>query len=443
MSLANLRREERKANLVPLTLAVGVLTSVLSLGRILIVNRDALSTLLWAEDGLFPLCVNKATLLSCWVDPFAGYLLTGPRLVAGLVAFWPMDQWPLWTNVIAAVIVGALSSWIFFIVKRNGISTALALLLSSIPVLIPIVGLEVVNSIGSMYLLLLYACSILLVLGGVRLRTWSISLLLMFTALTIPTAVLLLPVIALLAYRKRIERRTAITGSVALAAGLLAQTIVILQARSERVSGITWTNVPQWIDVVPNALLTTWPGMSSTGAFVFDRFPVPPFPYTGLAVLAVVLALSWRGWRSQTAVGESAALLIWLGIGFSLIPILLPSVSGTPGNRYFVPLVLFWCAATVIWLSARVATWPAWVPWAVLVSTLVVWWPMYPASQFRHQADPPWTSEIEQLSVACSVGGPDTPIELTFSPAWPHSDTELQEPTTNLATCSQLSGVLP
>ena len=41
--------------------------------------------MLWAEDGLFTLCNQKADFVSCVVDSLAGYLLVTPRLLAGIV----------------------------------------------------------------------------------------------------------------------------------------------------------------------------------------------------------------------------------------------------------------------------------------------------------------------------------------------------------------------
>ena len=58
---------------------VGLAAAIISLARIVLVNHSALSDLLWAEDGLFPLCVRKVGFFQCLTDPFAGYALGVPR----------------------------------------------------------------------------------------------------------------------------------------------------------------------------------------------------------------------------------------------------------------------------------------------------------------------------------------------------------------------------
>lgn len=80
---------------------VGLVALGVSLLRLWLGNHEALTQVLWAEDGLFPLCIEKAGFLKCLVDPFAGYLLLLPRLLAGVVRFfrsrsgrWSPIFWP-------------------------------------------------------------------------------------------------------------------------------------------------------------------------------------------------------------------------------------------------------------------------------------------------------------------------------------------------------------
>ena len=48
--------------------AAGVLAGVLSVLRVMAENSSALSTLVWAEDGLFPLCSRVHGPLACLVS---------------------------------------------------------------------------------------------------------------------------------------------------------------------------------------------------------------------------------------------------------------------------------------------------------------------------------------------------------------------------------------
>ena len=91
---------------MPLFVLVALAGAVISVSRILVTNSAALSELVWAEDGLFPLCINSYGYFSCLIDPFAGYLLFLSRTLALPVSFFPLSNWPLVTNLVAAIAIG-------------------------------------------------------------------------------------------------------------------------------------------------------------------------------------------------------------------------------------------------------------------------------------------------------------------------------------------------
>src|SRR6056297_3030602 len=96
------QRRDLWIGFVVLALA-GALTS---LGRLWLVNRAAPGENLCAEDGLFALCIDKADFFTCLSDPFAGYLLFVPRVLAWPVSVLPWEAWALGANVIAAALGG-------------------------------------------------------------------------------------------------------------------------------------------------------------------------------------------------------------------------------------------------------------------------------------------------------------------------------------------------
>ena len=147
---------------------VGIAVGLISLGRLWLGNHDALLDVVWAEDGVFPLCIVKAGFPSCVVDPFAGYLLVLPRLLAGVVVLFPAASWGLVTNLLAALVVGIVGALAFTIARRAGMASTAALGIGLIPVALPIVGLEAINALGSTYMLLLYLLVIVLALPGRR-----------------------------------------------------------------------------------------------------------------------------------------------------------------------------------------------------------------------------------------------------------------------------------
>lgn len=414
------------------SVAVGVLAGLTAVARIIIVNRDAFESLLWAEDGLFPICIYKAGFWACTLDPFAGYLVGAPRFLAAAVAPWPIALWPLVTNVLAAIVAGLICAWVFFMTVRVGLAPAFALLLALIPIATPIVGLEAVNVTASMYLLLLYGVSVVLATADSRVGAWPLAIILFITAITMPTAVLLIPVIVFIARRGRLAVRTAVLGIAGLVVGLLVQAAVIIAGSGERRMGLSGATFVDWVQALPSSLLTLWPGLGDQGAFLFDRFPITPFAFTGWVVLIGGLWAAIAGLRSSRVSHQASGMLMLLGLGFSAIP----ALTGVPGNRYFVPVVTLWAAAGVVWLADRAVGWHRWVPWAVIAFVAVLWWPMFPASQFRHASDPSWPAQLEAASTACASGDASTRVTLVPTPQWPDGVTRLREPSTMVIDCA-------
>ena len=121
-----------------LHLLVGVVASAISLGRLYSADQELLAELVWAEDGLFPLCVANHGYWDCLWDPYAGYLLFLSRTLAVPVAYTPLDSWPLTTNLVAAFASGALSVLIFWLLIRIPIPRLAAAFSALVPVMLPI-----------------------------------------------------------------------------------------------------------------------------------------------------------------------------------------------------------------------------------------------------------------------------------------------------------------
>ena len=136
-------------------LAVGATAFVVSLARLLATNPQALSTLVWAEDGLFPLCVKQHGYLACLLDPYAGYSLFLSRTLAVPASWFPLEAWPYSTNLVAAASLGVLSALIAWTLVRSGVGRAFAFLAALVPTAAPIVGFEAINAAGSAYMSLL------------------------------------------------------------------------------------------------------------------------------------------------------------------------------------------------------------------------------------------------------------------------------------------------
>jgi hypothetical protein len=166
-------------------------------------------------------------------------------------------------------------------------------------------------------------------------------------------------------------------------------------------------------------------------ATTFGMFVIPPFTPTGvLIVLVVALAGTWAAVRGSASI----AVLLLSGLGLGAIP----TLTGYANNRYFVLPAVLWAAALVLAVDSRWGATRRWLMPAVLLASVIVWSPAFPASQWRATASPAWTSEVERLRGECS-GDPGKVVQVRFSPDWPMEMTVLDPITTADALCAELT----
>jgi hypothetical protein len=107
-------------------------------------------------------------------------------------------------------------------------------------------------------------------------------------------------------------------------------------------------------------------------------------------------------------------VLVVAGLGLGLIP----TAIGYANNRYFVVPLLLWGAALLVSLDPIIRRSRPWVIAVVTASVLLVWWPAFPASDFRSTPAPEWSSETARIEAKCVAdpGFVDRPL---FTPFWP------------------------
>ncbi len=401
---------------------VGILGAVISALRLWLGNLDSLTQVLWAEDGVFPLCIQKADFVSCVVDPFAGYLLVTPRLLAGIVSFFPLSDWAVVANVVAAVVAGVITGLAYLILRRGGMGQVVSVLGGLIPVMIPIVGYEAVQSLGNVYQWLLYVSVLALVFSS-ALNRWVVFALLLLTTLTMPTTVLLLPLVVVWWLRKSIGFSTLIAWSGALLGGGLAQFVVASNATKPRAVELASDGVSTWANSVLPAFMTNIPGFGAVGSDP-SAFPtIQQWSWGWLVVAALVVLgvlLLVRG-------GNSAAVgaLVLMGVVLSAFP----AIFDGSGNRYFVVPVMLWSLAVLVSLNEVLfsSTWVAGALVAVVV--LGLWLPQFPAGAFRSTPAPAWGDEVARVFAACKAD-PALVERIMFTPFWPPNwGDALSEPT--------------
>jgi len=429
----------------PWALLLGVVASALSILRLWLGNSQAITQNLWAEDGLFPLCIHKADFFTCLSDPFAGYFLFLPRLLAWPVSVLPWEMWGLAANLLAALLAGLIAALVAVIMRGAGLTWYVTAFVALLPVLAPMSGLEAINAIGSSYMLLLYASSLALIFAPERGRAWTIvvAALLLITTLTIPSALVLVAVLVVQALRGSVHRSTTAVWAVALVSGLAVQALVALTATTRRPVELTTESLQAWADSIPVFILTYWPGVSIGEYNFFTNFTLAPLSWTGwLAVVLIVVAglvNLVRGWRSPRSRWTPIGLLLLSGLAFGLIP----SVIGYTNNRYFVVPVLLWGAAVLIWLDPVIARSRWWVTGLATVVVALIWLPAIPASDYRSTPAPPWEDEVARIQAKC-LSDPafiDRPL---FTPYWPPNWGDgLDEPTHPNLPCTTVFRWLP
>ena len=412
------RSGTRRTHVVIVAVLVGLVAGLISLGRLWLFDRSAPAEVLWAEDGLFPLCIHKADFLTCLVDPFAGYFLFLPRVVAWPISWLPWESWALATNLTAAAIAGVVSALVVAILRLFGLRWFVVIVVALLPVIAPVTGLEAINAVGSSYMLLLFLATLVVAFppsGGMSRLTVALGAVLMLvTALTIPSAVVLLILIGIMVVRRALTVRVGLVWAIALTLGLVVQAIVALGAEARRPISLGVETLTLWADSIPTSIFTYWPGLSLGEYMFFSNFTLSPLGITGwlmaagLLVGGLVLVVRYQG--RLLAVG----ILLLGGLGFGFIP----SAIGYANNRYFVVPLLLWGAALLVTLEPVIARTRPWIIALVSVVVIVIWSPAFAASAFRATPAPPWSDEVARVEAACKADPEfiDRPI---FTPFWP------------------------
>lgn len=404
-----------------LAASVGIAAAATSLGRLWLANQHSLERVLWAEDGLFPMCVAQSGFLDCAFQPFASYLLLGPRVVAGPVSLVPLSDWSIAANLSAAVIAALVGGGLAWHLRSAGFSLVGSSAVGLLPVVLPLAGLEAVNSVASMYMPLLFLATVSVCIPPTSGRgTWLVAGVLVLTGLTIPSVIVLAAVVLLQLARRWIPVQQGAIWLGAIAVGLIPQAIVVLNADQPRSMEPTLTALLAWADSTSISVASLIPGMQiQQSAPSFDGLEVQGWPYFGVYLTLVIGAFGLIGYvRARSAVHGQLALLVVAG----LLAGLMPSVIGETSNRYHVISLLCWVAALVLLVDKRACfARNRWLLPVGLCATALLWWPALPASSYRASSGPDWSVEVLKARAVCAMKPTGTATFL-FSPNWPVGD---------------------
>lgn len=391
---------------------VGIAVSFVSLLRVSIGNRSAIGTILWAEDGLFPLCVRNHGLSTCLLDPYGGSMHFLPKVLAALIAPMPFSIWPIFANVVAALVVGVVGGIVFLLFRKTRHSLVLAIALGVLPALHTSLGVESVNVYTASYIPVAYLFVVMFLVPPIF-QILNKTILWIFTfvsVLTLPSLIAVVIVALVVNRAKDFDGQKWIRIIVASAVGAITQLSIMSQVSNDRTARFSQESLGNWALQIPARIAESIVGPSDFSRAVLRISVQHTWVFAG-ASLALLIGLCIAGLYS-TESRRSASAFLLSGLVLSAIP----SIFFFPVNRYFVWLQLNVAAAAVylILRSSSIRKIRLLVLCALLVPMLL----NLPAKSFRVSEEYQWERSVSLAVRNCQDFGVST-SEIFFAPGWP------------------------
>jgi hypothetical protein len=392
---------------------IGLIAGSISIGRLLLANPTAITETLWAEDGFHPQCVVNEGFLRCLEEPYNGFMHLVPRLIAGVVALVPIDEWALAANLFAAALAGLVAGGMFVRTRRAHVSPEIAVVLALLVVIHSSLSAESVNSYANSYILLAYLLTVLCLFPGV-LET-SPATFVGFTAalgvLSLPSIVVVVPLAVIIRKRPWSIRQVRVL-TVVSGVAIAVQSIAVFARLGERTTTLDRASIALWLRLTPARLFRSITNLDMpTTVTELLRFDVSAEAAL-LALLPVFVCCGAVLLRGR-AHFRSAAAMVVAGTLLSV----LPSVVFGAIERYFVWLQMSVAAAVVTALAGLRFSrrWRA----GILLLWLVPMAPSLTASDFRAGAEFPWSVYVEESRSRCRTEGVGR-VPIRFAPNnWP------------------------
>jgi hypothetical protein len=371
----------RRSRIVWICAAVAGLATV-STARLLLRHHSI--DMLYGEDGSVFLPAALRDGLAPIATPYQGYLHVVPRLLAFVVAQFPIEHAALAFTVAASLVTALLAVFVFFAAASWIDSAVTRGMLAAAMVLLPIAREEVVANAATLQWPLLFACFWALVgrPSGPVVRG-AAFVVAAAAGLSSPIALLYVPVGIVLLVRSSSWRDRALPITLLVAASL--QVVATATAGDRTISGEPIHD--------PVVLVRAFGERVAGGLVSWPSAPgLPGFPaLIGLA--AVVTLVAWIGLRHRSAVVQSrrAGLLV----AYAVVVFVVPAwITGGASRYAYVPALFLLAAVGVL---VRLQPRHAAIGALVLVA---VWTASFSASSYRVKG-PSWSAALVNAREEC------------------------------------------
>ncbi|HEY1854976.1 MAG TPA: hypothetical protein VGG40_10345 [Solirubrobacterales bacterium] len=402
--------------------ALLVLGTVLGLLRL---GTDAFETV-WAEDG--PVYLQSALTQGFWhaiVQPYAGYLVVGPHLIAEVAALFPLRDTAAAISIVSAFVAALSGLAVWYGSAGHLRNPYLRGGLALATVLAATAGQETLDSAAYAPWFMLVGTFWLLFL---RPRTWwgagFAGAFVLLTGLSTPGVWFFLPVAALRAFSTKWDRRTAIVLGSWLAGGLVQIPVIMAHEQGSPMwSRHIWTALVQ--RVIDGGVFG-----QRLGGGLWDQ---AGWGFLILLCLVVVVFLAWGLVNSSAGVRWFVAVAIPISFVMFILSVYQrtvgpnifwsPGISGGTASRYVLVPAMIFLSALVVTLDGvlrgrlepllrRRSSWVVGAAVALMVLAVAVSFDM--RNPAREQ--PYWEDAIEAAANKCVANGEELAAITTVPP---------------------------
>lgn len=390
-----------------------IAVAFLAIGTLLSLTRPGWSVSfhsIWAEDGsVFLHGALTQSFGETVFAPYANYLVLVPRLIGEAATVVPLSDAPAAISVLSAAMISLSGLVVWHATAGHIESPYLRATLAVFTVLVPVSGLESLDSGSYVSWYMLFATFWILLWRPAT--TWGAGLAGLFVlaaALSNPGVWFFIPVAALRAIAIRDRRDGLIVAAFAL--GALIQ-IPVAASNHEQVYHPTWTS-----DILTAYLQRVLDGAAfgqHLGGLAWAHLG-----WTFLALLSIVaiVALAIGAWHSNRGGRYLAAIAVFLSLAMFFVSLYQRAVgtemvwpggtyNGSGGRYVIIPALLLVSAAVVLVdrfaRQRRRPRWAAWSGAALIVLLIAGMVSSFDMEDVTARGAPTWDQSLEAAARTC------------------------------------------